>query len=378
MADVMGSSEPQNHDISPVVSKSMTPSTVSSSRQRPALSLPTGGDDFLSRLQKVEQGSVPSSLVMPLLRGTANAPRATGANPSFRGMESSVSMSSRGGAATAGSSKSAAATPSKLEAVEESDDSDRGKGKAGKKSKKNANAKPGDKSKKDAAPKKDAPRHRRVYKSRVGEKLGLTLIDHPTLPGVVVVAELAAELACARNGVNVGDQIVKINGEKVEDHKQAMRITDLAWATEAEDPSKDRLKFSLLDRTKEVVISDSSRTGQVSVTVLGSSAEESRSSNPLPIVGLTLINNTTAGIGVVVLHVDEGGLAAQAGVEVGHVIQSVNGVLAWDHKEVLSAMLKQIQKEGRARLVVAMRKLTEENVSKQRVGEIPINIVIGD
>jgi S1-C subfamily serine protease len=52
-------------------------------------------------------------------------------------------------------------------------------------------------------------------------------------------------------------------------------------------------------------------------------------------VGLQLIDNTTAGIGVVVLHVVAALPAALAGLHVGHVIQSIDGELAWDHKSAL-------------------------------------------
>ena len=51
-----------------------------------------------------------------------------------------------------------------------------------------------------------------------------------------------------------------------------------------------------------------------------------------------MIDNTTAGLGVVVLHVAEGLPAARAGLQVGHVIQSVAGNIALEHKGVLKVI----------------------------------------
>ena len=93
-------------------------------------------------------------------------------------------------------------------------------------------------------------------------------------------------------------------------------------------------------------------------------------------MGLQLIDNTTAGIGVVVLHVVGGLPAAAAGLQVGHVIQSVDGELAWDHKSALQRISAQYAANDAVTLVVQMRKLTEGNVLQQRVGEMPVNIVV--
>ena len=70
--------------------------------------------------------------------------------------------------------------------------------------------------------------------------------------------------------------------------------------------------------------------------------------------------------------------AALAGLEVGHVIQSVDGSLAWGHKATLKQIADTYVAKGQVQCVVQMRKLTEGNVLNQRIGEMPINIVVGE
>ena len=88
---------------------------------------------------------------------------------------------------------------------------------------------------------------------------------------------------------------------------------------------------------------------------------------------IRLVNNTQSGFGCVVVQALKGHGGAHAGLEVGHVIQSVNGQLAWEHREVI----KQIDDaSGTVEIVVAKRKLTEANVLAQHVGQVPVDIIV--
>jgi len=173
-----------------------------------------------------------------------------------------------------------------------------------------------------------------------GQKLEVTVIDHPKFEGVVV-SELGANGAAARNGLKVGDHVVRVNGIRARDHRTAM------WLADAAD---SRIKFSLADSTRTV-----------------------RLNRAVGDVGLTLVNNTQAGIGVVVVQVARGLAADQAGLEVGHVILAIEGELAFEHR----AAIKQLDNSSSvATLTVASRKLTEANVLCQHVGEVPCEVFI--
>lgn len=290
-------------------------------------------DDFLRRLNAVEENPAAASLVMPLISNRGLAQNFQPAVPPPTG--------------------------NPLRALDEED----GDGAT-------AN---GEKKKKH-----EVPRHRRVYKE-VGATLGLKLMDHPVHPGVVV-KELAATGSCLKHGVRVGDHIVKVNGAKPADHKDAMRMIDQAWAIEAEDPSKDRLKFSLADRTEDIVlrreVPPAAAAGGGGSGHGGRAGGGSGASSPPPDVGLTLIDNTSAGVGVVVLHVAEASPAQLAGLEIGHVLTSCEGKLSLDHKQTLRQIDAEWAAKGEVNLVVQLRKLTEGNVMNQRIGEMPINIVV--
>ena len=174
------------------------------------------------------------------------------------------------------------------------------------------------------------PRHRRVYKEK-DAVVGLTLMDHPVHPGVVVKT-LDPNGSCLKHGVRVGDHILKINGKKPKDHREGIVLIDEAWTSQVdgEDKNKDRLKFSLADRTQDFVLRRVSERGAAGGGAAAASGAED--------VGITLIDNSTAGLGVVVLHVAEGLPAARAGLQVGHVIQSVAGNIALEHKGVLKVI----------------------------------------
>lgn len=173
-----------------------------------------------------------------------------------------------------------------------------------------------------------------------GQKLEVTVIDHPKFEGAIVSA-LGANGAAARNGLRVGDHIVRVNGIRARDHRTAMWLTDAA---------ESRIKFSLADSTRTV-----------------------RLNRAVGDVGLTLVNNTQAGVGVVVVQVAKGLAAQQAGLEIGHVILAIDGELAVQHR----AAIKQLdERPDLVELTVASRKLTEANVLCQHVGEVPCEVFI--
>lgn len=171
-------------------------------------------------------------------------------------------------------------------------------------------------------------------------KLEVTVINHPKAEGVVV-SRVGADGACAHCGLNVGDHILKINDVRARDHRQAMWVADAA---------ESRVRFSLADASHSFVIDRTK--GEV---------------------GVTLVNNTTAGYGVVVVRVVPGLGADRTGLEVGHVILSANGQLAMHHREVIGAM---DASKTSVELVVAARKLTEANVVNQYIDRMPITILV--
>ena len=179
-------------------------------------------------------------------------------------------------------------------------------------------------------------------------KLEITVINHPNFPGVLV-SDLGANGTCALHGLMVGHHISKINDIRVCDHQTAMWLADAA---------ESRVRFSLCGSLRKYCL-------------------DRVIEGPLGDVGLTLVNNAAAGVGVVVAHVQKGLAADRAGIEVGHEILSVDGLLAWDHK----AVIIQIDEargcdSGRCELAVATRKITETNVLNQSIGQIPIEIIV--
>lgn len=202
----------------------------------------------------------------------------------------------------------------------------------------------------ESAPKRDT-RHRRVQKHWPGQKLGLALMDHPTREGVVVVSQLTAEGACAQNGVRVGDLIYKVNGKKLANHTQAIKMIESHWAHEA---LTDRLKLSLHDRTRDVHMI-------------------ARQPQPL---GLKLVDAHTSRFGVVVLAVMPDSPAAAAGLQVGHIIYSANGKLAQHPQQVSKELEMQRAMTGVASVLVSEHKLTETSLRRQEepFGELPIAI----
>ena len=156
--------------------------------------------------------------------------------------------SNRGGGPGKGKAKGAPKTPAAIKEEAEEDNSDGdGEGKS-----------------KKGGSKKEVPRHRRICKSQQGgEKLGLSFIDHPRKPGIVI-SSLTAEGACAAHGCMVGDHIVKINGMKPNNITEAKEQLEAAWSQMASEPSKHRLKFSLGDRTQTINLA---QVGQVCAAI---------------------------------------------------------------------------------------------------------------
>ena len=90
-------------------------------------------------------------------------------------------------------------------------------------------------------------------------------------------------------------------------------------------------------------------------------------------VGLTLVDNTAANLGVVVVHAIQGSAADKAGLRIGHVIQSVDGELAWHHRDIIRKM---DASSSAVELVVQKRKLTEANVLNQHIGQVQCEIIV--
>lgn len=178
-------------------------------------------------------------------------------------------------------------------------------------------------------------------KKGTGKKLDISVIDHPSETGVVVCS-LGENGACS-DKLKIGDHITKINGIRARDHRTAM------WLADAADKN---VTFTLSDATHSVLV-DRLRGD----------------------VGVTLVDNIAAGLGVVVVAVVPGLAADRAGLEKGHVILSVNGELARQHRQVI----QQIDGSSEiARLVVAARKLTDQNVMSQHVGQCPCEIRLSE
>jgi len=174
-----------------------------------------------------------------------------------------------------------------------------------------------------------------------GKKLDISVIDHPSETGVVVCS--LGENGLCSDKLKIGDHITKINGIRARDHRTAM------WLADAAEKS---VTFTLSDSTHGVLV-DRLRGD----------------------VGVTLVDNIAAGLGVVVVAVVPGLAADRAGLEKGHVILSVNGELARQHRQVI----QQIDGSSEiARLVVAARKLTDQNVMSQHVGTVPCEIRFGE
>lgn len=124
--------------------------------------------------------------------------------------------------------------------------------------------------------------------------LAITVIDHPKYEGVLV-SRLDVNGACYTAGMKVGDHIMQVCGIRARDHRTCMWLADAA---------ENRVRFGLADSSEVFTINRS----------LGD-------------VGLTLVNNTQAGIGCVVVRVASGLGGDRAGLQVGHVILSVQGEL---------------------------------------------------
>jgi len=166
-------------------------------------------------------------------------------------------------------------------------------------------------------------------------KLELTLVDHPTRDGVVV-SSLGASGACAKYGLHVGDHITRVDSLPATHHQHAVELADEA---------EGHVTFTLAERTAEVRLDRSS--GQC---------------------GLTLVNNTLSGLGVVVAAVEPGLGAQQAGLRVGHVITAIDNAIASEHRGAIRTI-----DEARhvLSLVVCETVLTEESVLAQYVPTAP-------
>lgn len=82
---------------------------------------------------------------------------------------------------------------------------------------------------------------------------------------------------------------------------------------------------------------------------------------PPELLGITL-TSTDAQYGVTIVSVDPGSPAAAAGLEKGHVIFAVNGMLAKTHAQTLHEMDHQRAATGVASVLISGHKLTEGNL----------------
>ena len=195
----------------------------------------------------------------------------------------------------------------------------------------------------------------------------------PSEDGVIVTA-LGSEGACAASGLKVGDHITKINGIRAQDHATAI------WLVDACD---DKVRFSLKEATQTFCVDrarsskrppcdgDEGEAGE-GVNRGASGGASGGSSGGVGVVGadggateldvgLTLVNNISeGGVGVVVVEAKAGLAADRAGLKRGHVIVSVNGVLARNHKEVVDQIDAQASRGGTAEVVVAARELSND------------------
>jgi membrane-associated protease RseP (regulator of RpoE activity) len=250
----------------------------------------------------------------------------------------------------------------------------------------------------------------------VGAVTGIAFIDHPKGGEEgVVVSKLAADGACAKAGVRVGDHIVKINGTRPTNRDHAVALCDHAWTAAAQEGDKntDRLKFSLHRRTQDFAIGKRqtstlsapplmtpplmadggvvhdfeglSVSPTVSVEVLGGSSGSSMASAAasavsgaasavtgllggrsaqLEATGL-LLEDSPAGYGALVTSVTPDSLAHISGVEAGVTIVSVDGALCEGDGVGAKGVAKMIDaaraKNGTAHLVAHLKKSKEDN-----------------
>jgi len=181
---------------------------------------------------------------------------------------------------------------------------------------------------------------RTVPKETDGD-LEITVITHPNGSGVVV-SNLGPDGACAKHGLKVGDTITMVNGIPATDHRTAIWLIDQAVGV---------ARFAIADKTKKLLIG---RKHGVDV-------------------GITCVNNTQTGYGVVVADIIDGFAGWNAGLRVGSVILSVDGILAFEHQQTI----KQIDEAvGVARLVVASTVLTDETVLSQHNAMVPCDIEV--
>ena len=209
-------------------------------------------------------------------------------------------------------------------------------------------------------------RHRRIHKE-VGAVTGISFMSHPQGKGVLV-SDLTKEGACAKSGVQVGDHITKINGERVTDPAQAASLCDAAWTAEADgtDKNKDRLKFSLHFRTQGFEIGRQmnglSAGALVGVEVISSTAKKGLlgGGKKLEDTGLSL-GESTSGVGALVTAVTPDSLAHVAGLDPGLTIVAIDGKLILDSKQVAKAIDTARSKNGCASLICHLPKSKDDD-----------------
>jgi len=172
-------------------------------------------------------------------------------------------------------------------------------------------------------------------------KLEISFVNHPRTDGVVLVSSLGPEGACAANGILVGHHISKINDIRFKDHQTAVWLADNA---------DSKVVFTLASEMRQITLDHTRKN-----------------------LGISIVDNVTAGVGVIVTCVQPSLAGALAGLEVGHAILAVNGKLAWRHEEVMSQMDGHI---GLVELTIAAQKLSKSELRQHARPILPVDVVV--
>ena len=146
--------------------------------------------------------------------------------------------------------------------------------------------------------------NRRVALDRV-RRLGFSVVR--TATGGVRISHVSPDGEAAHAGLLVGDEVLAAQGVLLESAKQAARVVRAADGV---------LSLTVADDKAQIVLDKAA--GEVGLTVTNVEGAHGAKSEGVRVCGIAA-----------------GGVAAKAGVELGHVIHSVNGVLVHDHRRAI-------------------------------------------